>query len=337
MIAGLLTWAAGEHVEPRELSERQYARLASHRSLTFIPPTWTIPATRNLTHDRTQLLALQMKLHASARAVSRVLTRADIEHRWLKGIASSELDYPDASLRSFGDVDVLVRRQHFDKAIDALQKAGSRRLFPGRNDTFTNATPLLATDGSEIDVHFRLCRFFEPSTSATDALFNDPVPLSGGGYALSAEGRLLHAAIHLMYTGPGMRRFSGLADISAIRSRHGVDLDLVRRLATDIGAEPGVAAALALERTLRGLPVDTHEWRPPSRLESASFLRADRSFIYEHLFALQRLTGVTQRVHYLKHWLLPSPDVVETRGGYAQYFRRLLPRRFGGQYGYGPR
>jgi hypothetical protein len=62
-------------------------------------------------------------------AVSLLAARG-IEARVLKGAAAAHLDAEDPSLRSFGDVDLLVRPDVYDSAVAALQENGFSRRFP---------------------------------------------------------------------------------------------------------------------------------------------------------------------------------------------------------------
>ena len=62
--------------------------------------------------------------------VVEMLAAAGIEIRCIKGPAVAHLDYPAPELRSFGDIDLLVRSEHFD---DAAQPGASRAVpaLPG--------------------------------------------------------------------------------------------------------------------------------------------------------------------------------------------------------------
>ncbi|MGD0945738.1 MAG: nucleotidyltransferase family protein, partial [Acidimicrobiales bacterium] len=58
-----------------------------------------------------------------------VLWGSGLDHRVLKGAAVAHLDYPDPALRSFADVDLLVRAEEWDDAIQVLREAGWERQF----------------------------------------------------------------------------------------------------------------------------------------------------------------------------------------------------------------
>lgn len=331
MVAQLLAVAAGQTNSYRELTPSQYEFLGRHRVLSLAPSSWRAPAGIDLAKDKLVSTALQLKLIAEAKIEIQRLETAGIDHRVLKGLASCELDYADAAMRTFGDIDLLVHQRDFDRAIEVLVAGGAQPPPANRfGYRFSHAASLVNRAGYEVDLHYRLIRFGAINGEHLDSLFDDPVSLSWGGRALPAELRLLHAASHFICAQPGHRRLSGLADVTAIRAKHCVNLDTTRHYARLFGIEAPVGFALALERTLRDLPVDTDHWEAPSPLERASYLRPDRQLAMEHAHAFVRSPN---RIRYLAHQLFPSAERAERRGGYRQYFRRVLPRRFGGQHG----
>jgi len=48
-----------------------------------------------------------------------LLSAADVSLRVLKGPAAAALDYPDPTMRAFVDIDILIRSEEFDRAVDA--------------------------------------------------------------------------------------------------------------------------------------------------------------------------------------------------------------------------
>ena len=85
-----------------------------------------------------------------------LLTGEGIAVRALKGSSVAHLDYPAPELRSFGDVDLLVRSEQFDDAVAALGRAGHRRRFPqprpGFDRRFSKGTSFVTDMGTEIDL-----------------------------------------------------------------------------------------------------------------------------------------------------------------------------------------
>ncbi len=332
LIAALLAIAAGDAVAPRAIDGRQYHLLQEHRVVSLIPRDWELPGGVDLAAAQRQLVAKQMQLLADCQRTVELLTRESIDVRVLKGAASCWLDYVSPTLRSFGDIDLLVAAPDFGRALTALRDNGGTVSSPGRTgyDFQTEALIVLGT-GNEIDLHFRLSR---TSPAVLPHLFDNPSELAQvAGLAIPVEARLAHAACHLMLTAPGMRRLSGLCDISAIRRHHDIDLDVVRQHAVALRCEALVGVGLSIERELHGLEPDSHAWARLTWLERASYARSSRRLLLEHVLCMSYVEGWGQRARYLTEWALPTRTALAVRGGLLPYFQRALPRRLGGQTG----
>src|SRR5262245_53045699 len=81
-------------------------------------------ATDELFERHDEQMALDLRLERMLCEAADVLDGASIEYRALKGPVLAHTVYRDPALRSFGDVDVLVRDRDFDAAIDALRVLG---------------------------------------------------------------------------------------------------------------------------------------------------------------------------------------------------------------------
>src|SRR4051794_510541 len=131
------------------------------------------------------------------------LELAGIDVRVLKGTAIAHTVYPAPELRSFRDVDLLVRDQQLDAAIAVLSEQGAARRFreprPRFNRRFGKGVCLRTVDGVEVDLHrvfaagpFGLqivpARLFERASA---------VPLGGRTVVgLDPTTRALHAVFH---------------------------------------------------------------------------------------------------------------------------------------------
>ena len=104
-------------------------------------------------HAMTSALVLESVLLDAAA----VLAAAGIQIRVLKGSASAHLDYRDPALRSFGDVDLLVRSNDVDEAVRILRQSGYERRYPqpraGFDARFAKSVTLFSSEGHEIDLH----------------------------------------------------------------------------------------------------------------------------------------------------------------------------------------
>ena len=93
-----------------------------------LPATSEQTEEAGLAHRASMVAALA--LEATLVGAAALLEGAGIDHRVLKGTGVAHLDYPDPALRSFGDVDLLVRSSQFDDAVEVLVAVGHRRKFP---------------------------------------------------------------------------------------------------------------------------------------------------------------------------------------------------------------
>ena len=322
-------------VEPTE-EERQRLE-ARHRVGPLVGRRFPTP---EAVERERALMNVQLQLSIVAREVCSALAEAGIESRVLKGLATSELDYERPSFRHTGDVDLLVRRSDLERATEVLLAAGltaadqvaaaEGRLTDGHNlkgVVFHHAT------GIEVDVHYRLSRFAPP----TDALMDHTTDLLFGLSALSAEGRLIHAAAHAVLTPNPGRRLSSVADIVAILDNTvaddggagGADFswDRARGLAEELGLVPAVGVGLRAEALLMGRGHHPGlDWPRPGHLLAALTETTKVRPLVEHVLAVAALPeGITRR-SYVAHRLAPSAGLVGERGGRLAYYRKLLQR-----------
>jgi putative nucleotidyltransferase-like protein len=131
------------------------------------------------------------------------LERADIPFRVLKGSSVAQLDYEDACLRPFVDVDLLVQSDNFDRSVEVLEAAGVKRMWraprSGFDRRFGKGATLLSPDGYEVDLHRTFAQGPWGLTVQLADLWKDSRPFDLAGHTLHAlpdEARLLHAAIH---------------------------------------------------------------------------------------------------------------------------------------------
>lgn len=333
VVTDLLRLAGGHPAKARHhLTSDQVRLLKAHRVTSLIPPDWTaeVPDGAMAQYQR-QLAINRLQLWATSDEVVRLLNEHQIESRLLKGLATARLDYQRPELRDTGDIDLLVRPEELAQVVELLCAEGSVYNSPdhvdpdlGKGVTLVHPTKL------QIDLHTRLTGY---EVQDIEVLMQNPNPIPGAvGLALPLEMRLLHAAGHLVYSPPGTRRLSGVADISAIVDRNDLDWNSVRELAKELNVESVSGLGLLVEGLLRDRDV-THlgEWQAPSLLERLSFARTRRALIMEKVLALSNLETMNARSRYVWQWILPSRDLLETRGGAFAYYRKMLPVWAGGQ------
>lgn len=150
-----------------------------------------------------QAMWLSLTLERKLLEAVDVLAGMNVDVRVLKGSAVAHLDYAQAGLRPFGDVDLLVRSDQFDAAVTALSAAGYRRRHPeprpGFDRSFSKGTSFVAPDGHELDLHRTFVMGPYGLSIDLDDLWLDGATFHVAGRSLSAlssEARIMHAAYH---------------------------------------------------------------------------------------------------------------------------------------------
>ena len=298
-----------------------------HRILPLFDADWFRSDLQERVGERQLEIAMfQMKLVLELNETLAVLESAGVDAVVLKGMATSVLDYPEPSLRHTGDIDLLIRPEDHDDAIRALKAAGAadHHLGEATDGLLLKGSTLVSQRGVELDVHTRLTRY---SAQDTDELVKHAVALpSGGGRALNAELRLLHAAGHLLWSPPGTRRLSSLVDMSVLLDSQVIQRERLQDSARRFGLMGLAGVALGVEHELRGRDSGyLDSWLRPSALEERAFVRLDRSLGFEHLLALENTRSLRDRVQYCRGFLRPSRASHEHHGGALAYYGRLLP------------
>lgn len=282
-------------------------------------------------------LAEAVSLHREAMSLALVLDRTLLEvvgcfaehgiaTRVLKGSAHAHLLYPDPALRSFGDIDLLVRGADLPKAVELLVAAGGRRRHPeprrGFDRRFTKGACVVTAPGYEIDLHrtFASGRFglqMDP-----EALFERSEAYDLGGCtleALAAEERFLHACYHAVL-GSAQPRLSALRDVAQMAIAGRFDSDRVLSIAERWGGECVVAkAVLAASTTLSVDAGPIGSWAA-GRRETDSEQRVLAGYMGDtRNSAVQALAGITAvpntraRLDYLLALVLPTSTSSEGR------------------------
>jgi Uncharacterised nucleotidyltransferase len=120
----------------------------------------------------------------------------------LKGPALARLDYPDKTMRLFGDLDLLVPAAQFEDAIEVLL-AGAGCTWPfrdwGSTSEFGKGTNMYTSTGESIDLHRRLDHGPFGQLVAPEELFSTVDYFAIGQRwlpALASEERFVHACLH---------------------------------------------------------------------------------------------------------------------------------------------
>lgn len=276
-------------------------------------------------HARTMVRV--MSLEQELIGIVGLLDRHGIDHRVLKGTAVAHLDYADPALRSFIDLDVLVRGEAFDQAVRVLTGAGFVRTLmeprPGFDRRFDKGTTLLGR-GYELDLHRTFVLGPWGLLIELEDLWRDggaEVVVAGRTIrALSRDTRFLHACYHAAL-GDWPLRLSSLRDVAEMLRRIGDDAGPVRELAARWGVEAIVAAAVADTCRLLGIAPETElaRWAVayvPSRRDEAKLAlhtTADKTFAAQALATLMALPRLRDKAAYLGALVMPEPAYVGDR------------------------
>jgi hypothetical protein len=256
------------------------------------------------------------------------LERAGVEARVLKGSSAAHLDYPAPELRAFGDVDVLVRPEQFDRAMAALGAAGHRRRFPqprpGFDRRFGKGASFVTPDGAEIDVHRSFAMGPFGLTMKLADLWARQATFRVGGVELAALGReerFLHACYHAAL-GDDPPRLLTLRDVAQGLFGGELDVHFVRVLAASWQAEAVLARALQLTTAMFGIDQDAGplttwaaSYRPDARARRALASYADGGGGYpaRSVAALWAVPGARAKGAYLRALVFPAREYVGPR------------------------
>ena len=267
-----------------------------------------------------------------------LLRRSGFDHRVLKGAAVAHLDYPDPALRSFADVDLLVRAEEWEAVIEVLCQAGWERRFgeprPGFERRFVKGTVLTRRDDGavELDLHRTLALGPFGLTVRLQDLWENCDLLGLGGEevrTLPPEVRFVHACFHAVL-GDTPPRLMPLRDIAQMGLRPILDLDRVIGLARSWQAEAVLVRGVELAWETLGLnPVVETAARvgslsPPPRQTRALgvYLSPQRSYVGLCLAAVRVIRRPTDKARYMAALAFPKRDFVSPRyRGHASRWR----------------
>jgi hypothetical protein len=259
-----------------------------------------------------------------------------VDHRVLKGCAVAYLDYPDPALRSFGDVDLLVRSEHIDEAVRILTTAGYRRGFPeprpGFDRRFTKGAAFVSPAGLELDLHRTLALGPFGLMIDLDDLWTDAAPYELAGRALQAMARpqrLLHACYHAALGDPAPRLVAVRDVAQMLEDTSDQEVALVLRVADRWGGAVVLTRALSLSGAVLGLaePAWTPhlvQLGPPSRWHQralATYVDPSLGSTARSLAALRAIPGLRPKASYLRALAFPSHP--EVAGSARRRWRRV--------------
>lgn len=296
-LTGLLNAATSDGAFPATAPQRAEARAAHRRQLL-------------------RVLALERELVA----VCGLLDAADVPTRVLKGSAVARLDYADPALRSFIDLDVLVRAEDIERAVAVLSAAGFRRTLaeprPGFDRRFDKGMTLIPPAGYELDLHRTFVLGPWGVVMNPGDLWDEGQAVAVGGAslrALSRHNRFLHACYHAAL-GDWPLRLGSLRDIAEMLRGWADAAPVVGPVTARWGVEAVVAAAVSDTYRLLGLDAENelvrwaNRYVPSRRHERwlALHTRSDKTFAAQALATLWVLPRWRDKAAYLRALALPD-------------------------------
>jgi hypothetical protein len=264
------------------------------------------------------------------------LERAGIDARVLKGAAIAHTVYQAPELRSFRDVDLLVRNQQLDPAVQVLTDQGAIRRFreprPRFNRRFGKGVCLRTVDGVEIDLHraFAAGPFGLRIVSARLFERACAVPLGGRTVAgLDPTARALHAAFHAAL-GDDPPRLVAVRDVLQVLDDAALDANELIDLALAWRCGIVVQRAVQLAQEVLGAdladhPVGrfAHQYEPSAFEQRAlrSYIGVNRGYARQAVAGVGAVQGLRAKAAYVGALVLPDSAYVQERDG--GYLRRL--------------
>lgn len=291
----------------------------------------SLPATDEQVQQARQLqlsaMVWAMRLEQELLTAIDLLSASAVDVRVLKGTAVAHLDYPDPVLRSFIDLDVLVRSEQIDAAIATLTASGFLRRHPqprpGFDRRFSKGTTFLSPTGYELDLHRTFVQGSWGLLIDLDDLWDDSEEFEVAGRtlrALSRPTRFMHACYHAAL-GDWPPRLSSLRDVAQMQLISGQDDGMLRSLALRWQANAVLAVAVSDAWSLLGIAQDTATsvWA-----QSYAPKRRDKAHLamhrHEHknssardVSALSAISSLRDKAAFVRAMVLPESQYIEGR------------------------
>ncbi len=282
-------------------------------------------------------LMLDLRLEGLLVEAAAMLEREHIPYRTLKGPVLAHTVYADPALRSFGDIDLLVPDDMFDRAIEALRALEFRRRFieprPGFDARFSKGACLERNDDLELDLHRTLAPgAFGVRLASADLFARSPRCFDLAGKAITGIDRELafvHACFHAAL-GDSPPRLVPLRDVVELHEA-GFDRDVVVDLITSVRCESVLQRAVHLVDVELGLHLEGElpDWVRAyrstrfDRWALHGYEREDRSYAAQVAASLWALPSVRDHAAYAAALAFPRRDYVHAHErGYARRLSR---------------
>jgi len=208
-----------EEGEQRGLALVLYARLRVAGSDGLVP-AWVM---ERLRQTYLTVTARNMVMLHHAEKILKGLKERDIKVIVLKGLYLVEHVYQEIGLRTFSDLDLMVRREQLADTLTLMQGWGYRLSTwydPTSNNTdIKHLPPLEKPDHPTIEMHWTILEEDEPFTINAEELWRRAQPAKVAGVeviALGLEDLILHLCLHYTYQHrlrAGLRNLYDIAEV----------------------------------------------------------------------------------------------------------------------------
>lgn len=242
------------------LVHRHLAREIVHCDL---PDATAFDKTLSALGERARLDAFKsLTLEGQMVGLAAAFESSNLPAAFFKGPLLARAAYGDPSLRTFVDLDVLVRAGDVQRALEVLQASGYRRTAAagGQHDRafhgWNGECTLFNDDhGAQLDLHWRLTMAYYPAQFDVDGMLKRAKPVSVGGRTVAGLDEVdmfvllcVHGAKHLWSQ---LRWLCDVAEI--VRAHPAFPWGAVVGRASEAGAERMLIVACELARRALGV------------------------------------------------------------------------------------
>ena len=168
---------------------------------------------------------------AALKSISTAFDGEQIPYVLLKGAELRHL-YPADGMRTSCDIDVLVREQDLDRAVELLEAETDFRMLKRMYHDIS-----MVNSGVHLELHFNIKEHLENIDKLLSRAWDYAVPAGEGSrYVFTPEFQIFHVVAHMSYHflhgGLGIRPF---LDLWLLRNRTQFEEETVRRMCSECG------------------------------------------------------------------------------------------------------
>jgi Uncharacterised nucleotidyltransferase len=252
-----------------------------------------------------------------------LLEQGGVEYRVLKGAALAALAYPDQSLRSYGDIDILVSPVQFEYTVGLLEREGYRRTAGWHRvgHAHDKSTVLSTAGGYLVDLHYALARGPYKWLIPTADLFAEPQTFLLGTRLLPtlppAE-QFLHVCLHARIGNIPLRLLS-IRDVVQCAVSTQFSWAVVQQLCVKWRMSGVVGASIRTAQDCLGIDLGDSaqllaNYQPSSRERRLMRPYEAQSYTAFVISALVTTPGMARKVDHAYNLLLPGKQHLSGNG-----------------------